>query len=671
MILTSTIALIILAFLIALLVVYFQYFFNEKKIKETNTLAILRFISVFSIIVLLINPKIQQKILETVKPKLLVAVDNSSSILYSNQDSIVELLVKKINENPELRDKFEIDNFTFGSSVQNNSNLNFQDSQTNINDVLSSLNSISKQQIAPIILISDGNQTYGNDYKYYQSKQAVYPIIIGDTTQISDIEINRINVNSYSFLDNKFPVEVFIQYTGNGIVETNYIIEESNKLIYKQSISLSKKNNNVRLQFNLPANKVGKHSYISRIEPFNGEKNTINNNYIFSVEIIDEQTSVAIVYDFIHPDIGMLKRSIESNKQREVNLIHVKNIVEYSADIDLFILYQPNDKFNEIFNEINSLDKNYFVITGKQTDWNFLNIAQNSFKKNTLSSTEEYYANYNTEFDKFQIDDIGFSEFPPLEDYFGDIRFTNAYESILTQSIRGISTQSPLLAIFTHRERRGVALFGENIWKWRALSYTSDRTFEKFDQFMNSIIQFLTIPKKTNPIDIDYNPFYYTDEPIKITAKIYDSNFNFDANNPLELIFQGSNEKRPFYLNGTIYELNLNDLQSGDYSFTVSNAQNNKRVNGLFTVIDYSVEQQKSQANKNDLSILANNSGGKTFYPNQMEDLYQYILKNENLVSIQKIKIKTTSLIDWKWLLGLIVLSLSLEWFIRKYRGLI
>lgn len=671
MILTSTIALIILAFLIALLVVYFQYFFNEKKIKETNTLAILRFISVFSIIVLLINPKIQQKILETVKPKLLVAVDNSSSILYSNQDSIVELIAKKINENSELRDKFEIENFTFGSSVQNNSNLNFQDSQTNINDVLSSLNSISKQQIAPIILISDGNQTYGNDYKYYQSKQAVYPIIIGDTTQISDIEINRINVNSYSFLDNKFPVEVFIQYTGNGIVKTNYIIEESNKLIYRQSISLSKKNNNVRLQFNLPANKVGKHSYISRIEPFNGEKNTINNNYIFSVEIIDEQTSVAIVYDFIHPDIGMLKRSIESNKQREVNLIHVKNIVEYSADIDLFILYQPNDKFNEIFNEINSLDKNYFVITGKQTDWNFLNIAQNSFKKNTLSSTEEYYANYNTEFDKFQIDDIGFSEFPPLEDYFGDIRFTNAYESILTQSIRGISTQSPLLAIFTHRKRRGVALFGENIWKWRALSYTSDRTFEKFDQFMNSIIQFLTIPKKTNPIDIDYNPFYYTDEPIKITAKIYDSNFNFDANNPLELIFQGSNEKRPFYLNGTIYELNLNDLQSGDYSFTVSNAQNNKSVNGLFTVIDYSVEQQKSQANKNDLSILANNSGGKTFYPNQMEDLYQYILKNENLVSIQKIKIKTTSLIDWKWLLGLIVLSLSLEWFIRKYRGLI
>jgi len=28
------------------------------------------------------------------------------------------------------------------------------------------------------------------------------------------------------------------------------------------------------------------------------------------------------------------------------------------------------------------------------------------------------------------------------------------------------------------------------------------------------------------------------------------------------------------------------------------------------------------------------------------------------------------SLIDWKWLLGLIVLSLGLEWSIRKYRGL-
>ena len=47
------------------------------------------------------------------------------------------------------------------------------------------------------------------------------------------------------------------------------------------------------------------------------------------------------------------------------------------------------------------------------------------------------------------------------------------------------------------------------------------------------------------------------------------------------------------------------------------------------------------------------------------------LLEDERFATIQKSKRSVIPLIDYKYLLGLIALALSLEWFIRKYNGLI
>ena len=47
------------------------------------------------------------------------------------------------------------------------------------------------------------------------------------------------------------------------------------------------------------------------------------------------------------------------------------------------------------------------------------------------------------------------------------------------------------------------------------------------------------------------------------------------------------------------------------------------------------------------------------------------LLEDDRFVSVQKSEQKVVPLIDWKYLLALIAVLLSLEWFIRKYNGLI
>ncbi len=657
------------AFLATAMLVYFHYFFKEKKNSTTINLALLRFLSLFGIFFLLINPKIVKKEYTVEKPKLFVALDNSLSIKFSENENIIKTSKEEIERNIGLNEKFDINYFTFGNRLEANSELSFDENQTNIKQALQDLNAIEEDQNAPIILLTDGNQTFGNNYKFHSSKQEIYPIIIGDTVRFSDLEITQINVNEYAYLENKFPIEAFVRYSGKENVNTNFVVKEGNNILFQQKVAFTEENNFSSIQFYLTADEIGKHMYLATISPLKNEKNTWNNIKNFSIEVMDEQTKIAIIYDVLHPDIGMLKKSIEINAQRKVTLVDINSSKDNRNDNDIHIFYQPNQKFKAYFDSLSSSSKNYFIITGSATDWNFLNNAQNIFKKDFLAKQQEYLPEFQANFNTFPLKDIGFSNFAPLEDSFGEIKFNIPFESLLTQNINGIATEYPLLVSYTNVNQRGIALFGENISKWRMLSYASEKSFETFDSFINSLMQFLTITTKTNQIDLSYNSIIYSDEPVLILAKTYDSSLNFDKNANLELFLENEKNGTPFLLKGNIFEVKLNNLEPGDYTFKVKNLQNNKLVNGKFTVVTYATEQQVLQANSSDLEFLAENSNGQAFYPNQLKILIENLKNGSNFISIQKESRKTVSLIDWKWLLGLIVLSLFSEWFVRKYKG--
>ena len=86
-------------------------------------------------------------------------------------------------------------------------------------------------------------------------------------------------------------------------------------------------------------------AYKATIVPIDNEKNTVNNSKFFAVEVIDQKTNVAIVSDFPHPDLGALKKSIESNEQRSATILKPKDYLSQKNDFQLVILYQPNIKF--------------------------------------------------------------------------------------------------------------------------------------------------------------------------------------------------------------------------------------------------------------------------------------------------------------------------------------
>ena len=671
----NNILLIFLALVLTAFIVYFQYFYKKKsKSKFIYLLSFLRFIAIFSLLLLLINPKIEQRSVKNIKPKLLIAVDNSSSIKYIKQDSLLIHLVNGIRSNNNINKKFDIEYYAFASQLEMQKAFDFIGDQTNIYNVLSELNTLNDKNIAPIILLSDGNQTYGNNYRFYKSKQQIFPVIIGDTTSYTDLKIENINVNSYTYIDHNFPIEIFINYQGKPNVSSKLEILKNNKVVFKQILNFTSNDNSKKEILKLPAQSIGKHHYKAIISPLKNEKNKINNVYNFSIEVLDEKSEILLLYDVLHPDIGFWKRTIESNKQRKLTIEHISEHKDNIIDYQFVILYQPNDKFRKIFSRIKDQDINFLLQTGTNTDWIFLNQIQDFVQKDAIETTQNINAIFNTKFTTFQTIDLDFEKLPPLQNIFGDIKIKRPHQNLLYQAINDIQTESPLLTVFQQNNWKSIFLYAENIYSWRAYSYTTHKTFENFDNFTNSIFQFLQYSNKKNRIEVKYQPFYFANETIKINSNYYDANYVFDKNADLEfeLIEKESKKKTniPFVLKGNSFEVNLKNLRSGAYDFKVFSNVNKQNFKGNFSILDYSIEQQNVQSNYNDLQNLAKNSKGELFLPSQIDNLLDKLSNSEDYIIVQQESTRIKSLINWKWLLALIVLSLSTEWFIRKYNGL-
>jgi hypothetical protein len=68
---------------------------------------------------------------------------------------------------------------------------------------------------------------------------------------------------------------------------------------------------------------------------------------------------------------------------------------------------------------------------------------------------------------------------------------------------------------------------------------------------------------------------------------------------------------------------------------------------------------------------LANTSGGKLFYPNQIGEISAAITQSKSNYKQITTEEKLKGIINIPWILLSLLALISLEWFLRKYNGLI
>ena len=673
---SKTILYIILAAIVALGIVVFQYIYKQKaKSKIYLLLAFLRFVGIFGLLLLLINPQFAQKTYTLEKPNLVILADNSTSITEKGEE--LKEIISKIKASKEISNRFKIADYKFGSDLNILDSLSFQAKNTNIYKSLSSLKDVYAREQMVALVLSDGNQTIGEDYSYFKTDRnnTIYSIVLGDTTKYKDISVGPIQTNKYAFLKNKFPLETYVSYQGNTPVSVSVSLKMNGKIVHKENLKLNADVNFKTIAIQIDANSVGIKNLEVEVSQLVEERNVKNNRRATSIEVIDEKTKIALISDILHPDLGALKKAIESNEQREVSILKSSASNSVLEDVDLFIFYQPTAKFKQSFDFAKSKNANTFIITGSQTDYTFINKLNVGIELETGYPQQEVFGLLNNAFTKYDITNFDLTDYPPLVSDAGPILITSPFETLLGTQIKGLNIQQPLLSVIDENGSKRAVLIGENIWKWRVQTYRNTNEFVNFDEFIGNLIRYLTSSKNKSRLNVDYEKVYQGSNNTVITATYFDEAFLFDKNAKVSIKVTNTDTQKiqinPMVLKNGFFEADLSNLVAGEYDFVVSVEKESKIEKGSFVISEFDMENQFVSSDNLKMEKLAINSGGKIFYPAQIDVLLKDLSTNDAYVPTEKSTENIVSLIDFKFLLGIIVFAFAAEWFIRKYNGLI
>ena len=112
-------------------------------------------------------------------------------------------------------------------------------------------------------------------------------------------------------------------------------------------------------------------------------------------------------------------------------------------------------------------------------------------------------------------------------------------------------------------------------------------------------------------------------------------------------------------------------LNIGKYTFLAQAKGSELIRRGSFDVRAIQLEQLYTVAIHKLLFQLADNSGGKLFYPNQSDKIITTLKKSKNNFISVSSKEKLKEMINIPLILLSLLVLISLEWFLRKYNGLI
>ena len=187
------------------------------------TMPILRGLAVSLIAFLLLSPLLKHNVKEVDKPLLLVAVDNSESMVSTADSTYYRSEFPKQLQQliQDFGDQYDIKTYLVGEQNQlqdgaQPSAVPFNGKTTNLSSLFDEVDNLyANHNIGAMVLVSDGIFNTGSNPQYAaeRAKYPIYTVAAGDTSVQTDLLIADILHNRQTYLGNYFPVEIKVSAT--------------------------------------------------------------------------------------------------------------------------------------------------------------------------------------------------------------------------------------------------------------------------------------------------------------------------------------------------------------------------------------------------------------------------------------------------------------------------
>lgn len=664
---------------------FILYFRTGKKIVEPWhrwLMGIFRFLSVSLISFLLLSPLIKKTTEIVEKPLIIVAQDNSLSIILSKDSSYYRkeypVAVKDLLDN--LGKKYEVPVLSFGDRITPGMETRFTEKFTDISSLFDELNTrYVNRNIGALILATDGIYNRGSNpfYAAQKLRYPIYTVMLGDTSVRRDIILKKISYNKSVFLGDKFPVEIDIAADKCAGERAEVQVRKGDQVLFSKPLQFTGEKDFKKVNCLLEARDKGVMRYSVTVSPVGKEITVKNNSRDFFIEVFDTKQKILILYQSPHPDIAAFRHALETTVKYEVSDSKLDEFTGSPDNFDLIILDQiPSDNTN--LKKFTDSHTPLFFILGTQSRLDAFNALKSGL---VITSNHNNYSEalpaINEGFALFTIGS-GIREMlknvPPLTSPFGLYQFSPMADVMIYQRMGNVQSHQPLLMFLQSAGKKIGFLTGENIWKWRLSDYLQTGNHEAFDELVNKIVQYLSVKGDRNFFRVKCENTFQENESVEMEAEFYNESYELVNQDDVTLtITDEKNKSYPYVFGKTEkgYFLNAGNFPTGTYKYTASvkSGKNFFQKKGEFVVAPLNLEELSTTADYNLMYRIAREHDGAVINPHDLKSLADKISRREDIRPVSYFQKRYSDLTGNIWIFLLVTALLTVEWLMRKRSG--
>ncbi len=649
------------------------------------SLAAVRFLVVSFLCFLLLGPMVRYLANQTIKPAIVFALDNSESVrLFSDSVQLTSAeqgLQAMLARLQDAGYTTEIRTLTDTANIEAIEQLSYSEPTTNLSQLLQTIrNDYNNQNLAGVVLLSDGIVNQGTSPTYATYNYNIYPVAVGDTIPKKDIVLASLRHNNVTYSGNRFPLEAEIEQQGFDGETITVVLKENGKQVDRKSVTLKAGQVVQQVPFQVMAGGLGKRHFEVEVEPKSGEFTTVNNIRHAYIDVVKGRIKILVAAAAPHPDLHALRAAIETNENYETEL-YIPGLNNLKVqDYDVAILHQLPGRApggDQALSLVRQKSIPTLFILGPQSDISQFNSLRTGVRVNTTGQADEVTTAFNPAFSTFKISENApdrLNEYPPAIVPFGDYQLAPNTETVLYQQVGTVRTTKPLLALHTAGNRRQATLLASGTWQWRLHETANHQNPEVYDKLITNLMQLLSTPRNKKRLNVyPAQSDYTSNDEISFEAEVYNEALEpiYGQNVTLTVTDEAGESKTYTFANGENQSgVNIGNLPGGRYTYAASARVNGslQQDRGEFIVEELQLEALHAVADHDLLYQLASQTGSGLYFPGSLQQLQKDILAANHKPLIDSHE-DIRDIIDLKWLFFVLLLLVTLEWFVRKYNG--
>ena len=661
---------------------------NDKKFSEISiwlvrTMAAFRFLVVTLLCFLLLSPLLKTVSRSTEKPVVIIAQDNSESLVVGNDSAYYKKEYKQSLQKliDVLGEKYDVRTYSFADKIKEVTSidsLTFNEKQTDISALFEEIETrYSNRNLGAVILATDGLYNKGSNPVFTSDKIKipVYTIALGDTTVKKDVILSKVDHNRLAYLGNEFPMEILVNAKQLKGKTTTLIISKDATTLFSQPINFNSDAFTVTVPVILQAKEVGLQHYKVRLTTIDGEMSVTNNYRDVFIDVLDARQKIVILSDAPHPDVAAIKQSIESNQNYEVESYTIDNFDKPLKKYNLVILHSlPSARTtaSKLLTELNASDVPVWSFSGANVMLrNDLTLSSKTSKTNEVEPVLEENFPLFTISDEFRK---AIKDFPAVACPFGSFQNDNNSNVLFYQRIGIVDTKTPLMIFNSTGDVKTAVFTGEGIWRWRLQDFAANGNHKLFDEFVSKTVQYLSVKVDKSYFKVLGKNNFFENEAIEMEGEVYNESYELINEPEVNIVITNAENKKfnyTFSKTANAYRLNAGGMPVGEYKYDAKVKVGDKIYSqrGEYSVTALQVELTNTVADHQLLYSIAKKHDGDIVYPKQLDKLAEMLNSREDIKTVSYSEKKLREVINLKWIFFLLLALLSFEWFMRKRNG--